>query len=109
MLKLSYFCRFSVYADVPKAFQFWESAGIKIYIYSSGSVKAQKLLFGHTEYGNLLPKLAGHFDTNIGMKQEKQSYENIIKEIDCAANEIMFLTDIVNGIPLKYFTFLSFK
>lgn len=82
---------------MPKAFESWVSSGIKIYIYSSGSVHAQKLLFANTEFGDLLPKLSGHFDTKIGMKQEKCSYESIIKEIDCVANEILFLTDIVSG------------
>ena len=45
---------FSIYEDVPKALEEWTNAGKKIYIYSSGSVEAQKLLFGHSEHGDLL-------------------------------------------------------
>lgn len=88
-----YFC--SIYDDVPKAFENWTKTGHKIFIYSSGSVNAQKLLFGNTSAGDLLPHLSGHFDTKIGAKQEKQSYEAIAKEIEFAPDEIVFLTDIV--------------
>lgn len=87
-----------MYPDVPKAFDTWTNSGIKIYIYSSGSVHAQKLIFGNSDVGDLLSKISGHFDTEIGMKQEKDSYEKIIKEINFPANEICFLTDIVKGI-----------
>ena len=46
---------FSVYDDVHKAFHLWTSKGKKVYIYSSGSVEAQKLLFGYSVDGDLLP------------------------------------------------------
>lgn len=95
---------FSVYDDVSKAFDQWLLAGVKIYIYSSGSVEAQKLLFANTEYGDLLPKLAGHFDTQIGLKKEVDSYTKILKEIGAGAGETLFLTDIVDG---KYVFLLS--
>lgn len=45
---------FSVYEDVPKALESWTNEGRKIYVYSSGSVEAQKLLFGHSVHGDLL-------------------------------------------------------
>lgn len=86
-----------MYDDVPKAFEQWIGAGAKIYIYSSGSVDAQKLLFAHTEHGDLLPKLAGHFDTQIGLKQSAESYAKIVKEIGSAPGETLFLTDVVAG------------
>ena len=79
------------------AFDSWTASGIQIYIYSSGSVDAQKLLFGHSEKGDLLPKIAGHFDTEIGLKQEKESYVKIINKIGQKPSDILFLTDIVNG------------
>lgn len=63
-------------------------------IYSSGSVEAQKLLFGHTIAGNLLPYLSGHFDTTIGHKQKSQSYSNISEAIEVNAEDILFLSDI---------------
>ncbi|XP_065354564.1 enolase-phosphatase E1 [Calliphora vicina] len=84
-----------VYPDVPAAFKRWQDAGIRVAIYSSGSIKAQQLLFRQTEYGNLLPYIAGHFDTTSGHKQEKQSYVNIAQAIDVDPNDILFLTDIV--------------
>lgn len=87
----------SIYEDVDKAFDAWTAGGAKVYIYSSGSEAAQKLLFGHSEAGDLLPKLSGHFDTKVGPKQEANSYETIAKEIGVAANEVLFLTDVVAG------------
>lgn len=87
-----------MYEDVSKAFNQWFSSGVKIYIYSSGSVDAQKMLFANTEHGDLLPKLSGHFDTQIGLKKEVDSYTKILKEIGAVAGETLFLTDIIDGI-----------
>lgn len=70
-------------------------------IYSSGSIKAQKLLFGQTEFGDLLPYISGHFDTTSGHKQETQSYINISNDLACDPSDILFLTDIVKGIKKK--------
>jgi enolase-phosphatase E1 len=56
ILNLKYF---SVYDDVQKAFHLWTSKGKKVYIYSSGSVEAQKLLFGFSVEGDLLPVIQG--------------------------------------------------
>ncbi|XP_055526472.1 enolase-phosphatase E1 isoform X2 [Wyeomyia smithii] len=84
-----------VYEDVSKAFEQWTQAGRKIYIYSSGSVDAQKLLFEHSEQGDLVKYLAGHYDTKIGAKQEKDSYAAILKNIEVSAEEALFLTDII--------------
>ena len=44
-----------VYPDVPPALAAWRAAGVRLRIFSSGSVKAQQLLFGHTDYGDLTP------------------------------------------------------
>lgn len=55
------------------------------------------MLFGNSEHGDITSKISGYFDTNIGPKQEKESYEKIIKEVGCEPLEILFLTDIVNG------------
>ncbi|KAG4075718.1 hypothetical protein HA402_003543 [Bradysia odoriphaga] len=84
-----------VYSDVPKAFERWTAANIKIYIYSSGSVAAQKLLFTNSEHGDLTSNISGYFDTNVGMKQDQLSYEKIVKEVGCEPSDILFLTDIV--------------
>ncbi|XP_049530695.1 enolase-phosphatase E1-like [Anopheles darlingi] len=84
-----------VYDDVQKAFEQWTENGRKVYIYSSGSVEAQKLLFEHSEQGNLLKYLTGHYDTKVGGKREKESYQSIVKNIDVSAEDVLFLTDIV--------------
>jgi enolase-phosphatase E1 len=72
--------------------------GFKIYIYSSGSVEAQKLLFGNSEYGDMSPFISGNFDTNIGHKQESQSYKNIVNELKVDPSNILFLSDIPNEV-----------
>lgn len=84
-----------VYEDVSKALEQWTESGRKVYIYSSGSVDAQKLLFEHSEQGDLVKYLAGHYDTKIGAKTEKDSYEAILKNIEATAEEALFLTDVV--------------
>ena len=57
-----------LFADVPDALAQWRGAGIKTYIYSSGSRGAQKDLLGCTRVGDLRPYLAGFFDTTSGPK-----------------------------------------
>ncbi|KAI5643119.1 enolase-phosphatase E1 [Phthorimaea operculella] len=91
-----------VYEDVSAALEAWHSADDqKVYIYSSGSVQAQKLLFGQSSAGDLLKFIDGHFDTAVGGKQEAASYTNIVEKIGCKADEILFLTDIVKAVGGK--------
>lgn len=59
-----------IYDDVLPNMRKWQSHGICNYIYSSGSIGAQKLLFAHTAQGNVLDLITDHFDTTTGMKQE---------------------------------------
>lgn len=84
-----------IYADAKERLEQWKEQGIDLYVYSSGSVHAQKLLFGHTAYGDLNPLFNGYFDTRIGAKQEAQSYRNILDELQLPGNEVLFLSDIV--------------
>lgn len=84
-----------VYPDVPPAFHAWREQSIDLRIYSSGSVTAQQLFFGHTEQGNLLPLLSGHYDTQIGPKREAASYRNIAEDWGLPASEVLFLSDVV--------------
>ncbi|XP_063776016.1 enolase-phosphatase E1 isoform X2 [Pseudophryne corroboree] len=83
-----------VYEDVQPALRKWRNAGLKLYIYSSGSVEAQKLLFGHSIEGDLLKFFHGHFDTTIGSKLESESYRKIAEIIGCSTGNILFLTDV---------------
>jgi len=83
-----------MYADAVTGLKRWHAQGLKLFVYSSGSVYAQKLLFGHTEEGDLTPLFSGYFDTKIGHKREAGSYEAICREIDSDASEILFLSDV---------------
>lgn len=82
-----------VYRDAAEKLKDWHSRGIKLYVYSSGSIPAQKLLFGHTDFGDMNPLFSGYFDTRSGNKREANSYRTIVKEIALPADEILFLSD----------------
>jgi enolase-phosphatase E1 len=83
-----------VYNDVKPALNKWKSQGIKLGVYSSGSVAAQKLLFGHSEAGDLTSFFTDYFDTNVGQKREISSYQNIKKALKLQGADILFLSDI---------------
>ena len=85
-----------VFEDVLFAFQNLVSQKKRIYIYSSGSVQAQKLIFGHSISGDLCPYISGYFDTNIGHKIHSDSYRAIADEISVPSHQILFLTDKVS-------------
>ena len=87
--------RGDVFDDVPKALTRAQAAGVRVFIYSSGSVEAQKLLFGYSRFGDLTGALSGYFDTTTGPKREADSYKKIAAEIGLAPSDILFLTDIV--------------
>jgi enolase-phosphatase E1 len=84
-----------VYPDTVDTFRNWRARGIRLYIYSSGSVRAQQLLFGHTRYGDLTPLFSGYFDTRVGGKTEAQSYAAIREQLALEAGAILFCSDIV--------------
>ncbi|TAK64196.1 acireductone synthase [Methylobacter sp.] len=83
-----------IYPDAAANLKAWKAEGLDLYIYSSGSVYAQKLLFAHTKYGDLTPLFSGYFDTHIGGKKEKESYDNIAEQLAMPANQLLFLSDI---------------
>lgn len=83
-----------IYDDALAALQRWHDQGVRIYVYSSGSVYAQKLLFGHTRAGDLTPLFSGYFDTRIGAKTQAESYRSIAKELGLPGQEILFLSDV---------------
>lgn len=83
-----------VYPDTPEALHRWYSAGVAIYIYSSGSIDAQKLLFGHSVAGDLTPMLSGYFDTTTGPKREAESYTKIADTTGFKPKEILFASDV---------------
>lgn len=83
-----------VHEDAVVALRAWHASGLGLYVYSSGSVHAQQLLFGHTRFGDLTPLFSGWFDTRIGAKIETGSYQRIAAEIGMPAADILFLSDI---------------
>ena len=84
-----------LYPDVPPALARWHAAGHALAVYSSGSVPAQKLLFAHTDSGDLTGLFSGWFDTAIGGKREADSYARIAQALDTAPGDILFLSDVV--------------
>ncbi len=83
-----------LYPDVPPVLAAWHAAGIALYVYSSGSIVAQKVLFAHTFAGDLSPLFAGNFDTTIGAKRESASYSAIAAQTGFRPAEMLFLSDI---------------
>jgi len=84
-----------VYDDVPRALRRWTASGRRVAIFSSGSVLAQKLLFGHSDHGDLTPRLAAFFDTTTGAKREAASYVRIAAALDEAPASLLFVSDAV--------------
>lgn len=83
-----------VYPDVPEHLRRWHDQGRRLYVYSSGSVEAQRLIFGHTAFGDLTPLFSGYFDTRTGHKREAASYGRIAAEIGLPGAAILFLSDV---------------
>ena len=82
-----------IYPDAVANLTAWKAQGLNLYSYSSGSVYAQKLIFAHSEYGDLTPLFSGYFDTHIGGKQEPASYCKIAQQLGLPAADILFLSD----------------
>jgi len=86
--------RGEVYADVPKAFERWRDQGRSMSIFSSGSVLAQKLIFGYSTAGDLTEFIRAYFDTTTGAKQQAESYQRIAAALALSPPEILFLSDV---------------
>jgi enolase-phosphatase E1 len=90
--------RGEIYADALAALRRFHAAGVKLYVYSSGSVAAQKLVFGFSVEGDLLPLFSGFFDTTMGSKTEPASYERIVGRIEVDGERIVFFSDNVKEL-----------
>jgi enolase-phosphatase E1 len=82
-----------VYADAVAGLRRWHAAGLSLYVFSSGSVAAQKLIFAHSVSGDLTPLFSGYFDTTTGSKREANAYIKIAQSIDIPPQNILFLSD----------------
>lgn len=87
-----------VYPDAVEALKRWHEEGFALYVYSSGSIQAQRLIFGCSEAGDLSGLFSGYFDTTSGPKREEQSYRTIAAAIGLPAEQILFLSDIVEEL-----------
>ncbi len=87
-----------VYSDAVESLQQWQQQGYSLYVYSSGSVQAQKLIFGYSVAGDLTPLFSGYFDTTSGHKREPAAYACIAQTIGLPAEQILFLSDVVEEL-----------
>jgi enolase-phosphatase E1 len=83
-----------IYDDALRRLREWRQRGLRLYVFSSGSVQAQRLLFGYSDHGDLMPLFSGYFDTTIGAKRDPAAYERIAAAAGAAPAEMMFLSDI---------------
>jgi enolase-phosphatase E1 len=91
-----------IFPDVPVCLRQWYEAGLQTAIYSSGSVLAQKMMFRHTPYGDLTNLISGYFDTGVGPKKQPQSYQRIVADLQVAAQQVMFVSDITEELEAAH-------
>jgi len=94
--------RAHVYPEVARKLREWKARNVDLYVYSSGSVPAQKLFFAHTEAGDLASLFSGYFDTEIGAKRDVASYRRILDVIGRPGAEVLFLSDIVEELDAAH-------
>ncbi len=87
-----------IYPDASAQLRDWHAAGLPLAVYSSGSVPAQKLFFGHTDAGDLTGLFEGWFDTEVGHKREAGSYTEIARRLGRLPDDILFLSDVVEEL-----------
>lgn len=87
--------RAHVYQDAYEQLNRWYATGLPLYVYSSGSIQAQRLFFAYSEFGDMTPLFTDYFDTTSGAKQDADSYRRIAAAIGFPAQDILFLSDIL--------------
>ncbi|MGA1004558.1 acireductone synthase [Vulcanococcus sp.] len=87
-----------LFGDIPEALNRWHDAGLTLAGYSSGSVPAQKLLYGHCQAGDLRPLFQHWFDTKTGIKQAKESYLTIAQSMGTAPSDVLFISDALQEL-----------
>jgi enolase-phosphatase E1 len=87
-----------IYGDAAQALRDWHEAGHRLAVFSSGSVGAQKLLFAHSEAGDLTPLFSAFFDTEMGHKRDADSYRLIADALDRRPEDVVFLSDVVEEL-----------
>ena len=87
-----------VYEDVAPALKTCKDAGIQLGVFSSGSIAAQKLIFGYSVAGDLTPYFSAYFDTTTGGKRDVETYIKISQLLKVSPSDILFLSDIVEEL-----------
>jgi enolase-phosphatase E1 len=87
-----------VFDDVAPALVRWKEAGRKIAIFSSGSVLAQKLLFAHSNKGDLTSFIDNYFDTTTGQKKTPESYDRIASMMRVTPAQVIFISDVTGEL-----------
>ncbi len=87
-----------VYEDAARNLRAWHEAGIRLGVFSSGSVAAQQLLFGYSDFGDLTPLFSYYFDTGIGAKREAGAYKKIAATMTVEPTAVLFLSDVVEEL-----------
>jgi len=85
--------RGELYPNAPPHLRAWAARGIRIFTFTSGSIQAQKLIFGHSTAGDLSPLIAGFFDTRIGAKRDPDSYVRLSIGMNVPSSAVTFLSD----------------
>ena len=83
-----------LYDDAIRGLHEWHEQGLSLYVYSSGSIHAQKLFFEFSRYGDVRPLFRDYFDTTTGNKHDVESYQGIEQAIAVSAEQILFLSDV---------------
>ena len=87
-----------LFADVPEALKRWHAQGLVLGVYSSGSVPAQQLLYGHSQQGDLRPYFSHWFDTRTGPKQDPKSYLTIASLMKTTSEQVLFISDALSEL-----------
>ena len=87
-----------LWPDVAPCLRAWAAGGLRLAVYSSGSEAAQRLIFGHSTAGDLVPLFGGFFDTRVGGKREPASYAAIADRLGVGPGEILFLSDVAEEL-----------
>ena len=84
-----------VFEDVPRALNRWRREGVRLGIFSSGAVMAQRWLFRCSSAGDLSTFVHWYFDTHAGSKQAPESYRRIAEEVGELPPDVLFVSDMV--------------
>jgi len=80
--------------DVIPKLRAWHASGLRLAVFSSGSVASQVPWFRHSPDGDLTPLITDFFDTvNAGAKKLPKSFETIAGSLGEDASELVFFTD----------------